>query len=188
MLHALARYWPAIVLRGVVGVLFALLAFMMPGITIFVLVTLFGFYALIDGIMNLVAAFRAGVRHHWALLLEGVVGVLAGILTLVWPNITAVALIYLIASWAIITGVFEIVAAVRLWRVFGSEWVLLLSGIISVLFGFFVFAWPLAGALAVVVWIAAYALVSGILLIGFGLRLRHFNRRIPAPDAPPRPA
>ena len=182
-MHALARNWLAIVLRGVAAILFALLAFSMPGITILVLVLLFGFYALIDGVFNLVAVFRTGIRGHWPLLLEGIVGILAGIVTLLVPHITAVVLIYLIGFWAIFTGVFEIIAALRLWGVFGQEWMLLLSGILSLVFGFFVVARPLIGALAVVVWIAAYALIFGILLIAFGFRLRQRHRRDLAPPA-----
>ncbi len=188
MLHNLSRNWVALVVRGIAAIIFGLLALLMPGITILVLVVLFGIYALIDGVISFIAAFRTGVRSHWPLLLEGIVGVLAGILTLVWPNITAIVLSYLIGFWAIITGVFEIIAAIRLWRVFGHEWVLLLSGIISLVFGFFVLAVPLAGALAIVIWIAVYALFFGVLLIGFGLRLRHWNRSRVAAAVPPNPA
>ncbi len=176
MLHSMTRNWLALVLRGVAAIVFSLLAFLMPGITIFVLVTLFGFYALVDGVINLIAAFRTGIRDHWPLLIEGVIGIAAGILTLVWPHITALVLIYLIAFWAIFTGIFEIVAAFRLWRLVGHEWLLLLSGIASVVFGFFVFAVPIAGALAVVIWIAAYAMLFGVLLISYGLRLRSRHR------------
>jgi uncharacterized membrane protein HdeD (DUF308 family) len=177
MLHALARNWWALVLRGIAAIIFALLAFLMPGVTIFVLVTLFGIYALVDGIVNLVAVFRTGIKHHWPLLVEAVLGILAGILTLIWPHITALVLILLIGFWAIFTGIFEIVAAVRLWRVVGQEWLLLLSGIASVVFGFFAVSVPAAGALAIVVWVAAYALIFGILLVGFGFRLRRLAQR-----------
>ncbi len=188
MLHNLSRNWVALIVRGIAAIIFGLLALLMPGITILVLVVLFGIYALIDGVVSFIAAFRTGVGSHWPLLLEGIVGVLAGVLTLVWPNITAVVLSYLIGFWAIITGVFEIIAAVRLWRVFGHEWVLLLSGIISLIFGFFVLAVPLAGALAIVIWIAIYAMIFGLLLVGFGLRLRHWNRGRIGAAAPPNPA
>ncbi len=188
MLHNLARNWVALVVRGIAAIIFGVLALLMPGITILVLVTLFGIYALIDGVISLIAAFRTGIRSHWPLLLEGIVGVLAGVLTLAWPNITAVVFSYLIGFWAIVTGIFEIIAAIRLWRVFGHEWVLLLSGIASLIFGFFVLAVPLAGALAIVIWIAVYALIFGALLIGFGLRLRHWSRNRIAGSASPNPA
>ena len=167
-------------MRGIAAIIFALLAFSMPGVTIFVLVTLFGVYALIDGVVNLVAVFRTGIKDHWPLLIEAILGTLAGILTLIWPHITALVLILLIGFWAILTGIFEIVAAIRLWRVVGQEWLLLLSGIASVIFGLFAVSVPAAGALAIVVWIAAYALVFGILLIGFGFRLRGHRQHLPA--------
>lgn len=185
MLHALARNWAALVFRGVAALVFALLTFLMPGITVFLLVLLFGFYALLDGILNLVAVFRTGLNHHWPLLIEGVLSIVAGILTLIWPHITALILISLIGFWAIFTGIFEIVAAVRLWRAMGGEWLLLLSGFASVAFGLFAIAVPAAGALAIAVWIALYAMIVGVLLVGFGLRLRNWNKRhIAAAGAP----
>jgi uncharacterized membrane protein HdeD (DUF308 family) len=107
MLHLLARYWWALALRGVFAVLFGLLTFFMPGITLVTLVLLFGAYAVLDGIFDLVSAIRSP-SHHWALIIEGVVGIVAGILTFVWPAITATVLLYLIAFWAIFTGVLEI--------------------------------------------------------------------------------
>ena len=113
MLHTLARNWWALALRGLVAVLFGLLTFLLPGITLVTLVLLFGAYALVDGVFNVIAFFRVA-SHHWAFLIEGVIGIIAGILTFVWPAITAIALLYLIAFWAIFTGVLEIVAiAVR---------------------------------------------------------------------------
>ncbi len=188
MLHDLARNWVALVARGMAAIIFGLLALLMPGITILVLVILFGVYALFDGVIDGVAAFRTGFRSHWPLFLEGIVGILAGILTLVWPHITAVVLSYFIGFWAIITGIFELVAAIRLWRVFGHEWILLLSAVASLIFGFFVLAVPLAGALAIVIWIAVYAIVFGLLLISFGLRLRHWHRGRNPSAAPFKPA
>src|SRR6516162_7652884 len=113
MLHTLARNWWALALRGLVAVLFGLLTFFIPGITLVTLVLLFGVYALMDGVFNVIAFFRVA-SHHWALLIEGLIGILAGILTFAWPAITAIALLYLIAFWAIITGIFEIIAGIRL--------------------------------------------------------------------------
>ena len=179
MLHALARNWLAIVLRGVAAIIFGVLAFAMPGVTLLFLVTLFGVYALFDGVINLIGAFRAGVGQHWTLFFEGVIGVLAGIAALIWPHITIFILIYLVGFWAIFTGVLEVASAIRLWRQLGSEWLLLLSGVASLLFGFFVMAVPLAGAIAVAVWIGAYALLFGVLLVLFGIRLRRVARRHP---------
>ena len=185
MLHALAKNWLAIVLRGVAAIIFGLLAFTMPGVTLLFLVTLFGVYALFDGVINLIGAFRSGVGSHWTLFFEGLVGVLAGIAALIWPHITIFVLVYVIGFWAILTGILGIASAIRLWKQLGSEWLLLLSGVASLLFGFFVLAVPLAGALAVAVWIGAYALLFGVLLVFFGLRLRRVARRHVAPPSEP---
>ena len=113
MVHTLARNWWALALRGLAAVLFGLLTFLLPGITLVTLVLLFGAYALVDGIVNVIAFIRVA-SHQWALLIEGVIGLIAGILTFVWPAITALVLLYLIAFWAVFTGVFEIIAGIRL--------------------------------------------------------------------------
>jgi len=164
MLHLLARHWWALALRGVFAVLFGLLTFLIPGITLLTLVLLFGAYAILDGIFDIVSAVRAPGRH-WPLVLEGVVGIIIGILTFLWPGITTMVLLYLIAFWAIFTGVLEIVAGIRLREVIANEWLLILMGVLSVLFGFLILIFPGAGALAIVIWIGAYALLFGIMLI-----------------------
>src|SRR6202022_862993 len=156
MLHLLARYWWVLALRGVLAVLFGLFAFFVPGITLLSLVLLFGAYVLLDGIFDLVAAARSP-SHHWALVLEGIVGIIAGILTFMWPGITAMILLYLIAFWAIFTGVLEIVAGLRLRKVITNELLLILMGVFSLLFGFLILIFPGAGALAIAMWIGAYA-------------------------------
>ena len=113
MLHTLAKNWWALAVRGLVAVLFGLLTFLLPGITLITLVLLFGAYALVDGIFNVIGFFST-VSHHWALLIGGVIGVIAGVLTFAWPAITALVLPYVIAFWAMFTGIFEIVAGIRL--------------------------------------------------------------------------
>jgi uncharacterized membrane protein HdeD (DUF308 family) len=174
MLHLLARYWWVLALRGVLAILFALFAFFIPGITLLSLVLLFGAYVLLDGIFDLVAATRSP-SHHWALVLEGIVGIIAGILTFLWPGITAMVLLYLIAFWAIFTGVLEIIAGIRLRQVLSDEIWLILMGVLSLLFGLFILIFPGAGALAVVYWIGAYALLFGIMLLALAFRLRSFR-------------
>jgi uncharacterized membrane protein HdeD (DUF308 family) len=174
MLHLLARYWWALALRGLFAVLFGLLAFFMPGITLLTLVLLFGAYVLLDGIFDIVAAIRSP-SHHWALILEGIVGIIAGILTFTWPGITAMVLLYLVAFWAIFTGVLEIVAGIRLREVLTGEIWLILMGVLSLLFGLFILIFPSAGALALLFWIGAYALVFGFMLIVLAFRLRGFR-------------
>ena len=180
MLDTLARNWWALALRGFAAVLFGLLTFFLPGITIATLVLLFGAYALVDGLFNIVAFFRVA-SHHWALLVEGVIGIIAGILTFTWPAITEIALLFLIAFWAIFTGVFEIVAGIRLRKVNANEWLLLLMGVLSTLFGLLILFAPGAGALAIVLWIGAYALMFGIVLLALAFRLRGHRRLTTVP-------
>jgi uncharacterized membrane protein HdeD (DUF308 family) len=180
MLHTLARNWWALALRGLVALMFGLLTFFLPGITLVTLILLFGAYALADGIFNIIAFFRVA-SHHWALLIEGLIGIIAGILTFVWPAITALALLYVIAFWAIFTGIFEIVAGIRLRKVITNEWLLLLMGILSLLFGLFVLIAPGVGALAIVLWIGAYALVFGIFLLALAFRLRGHRHLVVQP-------
>jgi uncharacterized membrane protein HdeD (DUF308 family) len=181
MLHSLARNWWALALRGFAAVLFGLLTFFLPGISLVTLLFLFGAYALVDGVFNVMAFFRL-MSHHWALLIEGVIGVITGILTFLWPGITALALLYLIAFWAIFTGVFEIVAGIRLRKALTNEWLLLLMGVLSLLFGVAILFAPGLGALAIVLWIGAYAFVFGVFLLMLAFRLRHHSRLVAQPS------
>jgi len=184
----LARSWWAIALRGLASIIFGILAFVMPGVTLAVLVLLFGAYALVDGIFNVVAAIsgRSGARSWWMLLLEGLVSVAAGLVAFFMPGLTALTLVYVISAWAIITGVLEIVGAIRLRKVITNEWWLALGGVLSIVFGVLIAAAPGAGALALVFWIGAYALIFGVLLVGLGFRLR--RRHTGAFDEPIRRA
>ena len=175
MLQLLASRWWALALRGVIAVLFGLLTFFIPGITLISLVLLFGFYAILDGIFDIVSAMKAP-GHHWPLLVEGIVGIVAGLVTFMWPAITAMVLVYLIAFWAILTGLLEIVAGIRLREVIANEMLLILMGVISTLFGILIIIFPGAGALAIIIWIGAYALVFGIILIALAFRLRSFRQ------------
>jgi uncharacterized membrane protein HdeD (DUF308 family) len=170
----LARNWGAIAIRGVAAIIFGLLTFLMPGLTLAALVLLFGAYALVDGVFSIIAAVRrrASDPPWWALLLEGVVGIAAGIVTFALPGLTAVTLIYVIAAWAIVTGVLEVAAAVRLRRQLSGEWRLVLSGVLSIVFGVLMMVAPGAGALAMMLWIGAYAIVFGVLLLALAVRLR----------------
>ncbi len=174
MTTTLARNWWALALRGLLAVLFGLGALIWPGITLFVLVLLFGAYALVDGIFSLVAAVRGGQSNErwWMLVLEGIAGIGAGLITFFWPGISALALLYLIAAWAVITGILEIAAAIRLRKEIEGEWLLALGGVASVIFGVLLFIWPGSGALAVTWMIGIYALIFGVMLITLGFRLR----------------
>ncbi|WP_072393960.1 HdeD family acid-resistance protein [Hyphomicrobium sp. CS1GBMeth3] len=173
MLDALARNWWLILLRGALAILFGVLAFIWPGITLFTLVILYGAFAFVDGVLALVAAIRGGTpAPRWWLALVGVFGIAAGVLTLFWPQITALVLLLFIAAWAIVTGIFQIVGAIRLRHEIEGEWLLIASGVLSVVFGLLLVAWPGAGALAMILVIGSFAIMYGILLIAFALQLR----------------
>jgi uncharacterized membrane protein HdeD (DUF308 family) len=180
----LARNWWAALLRGLAAILFGVLTFLSPAISLAALVLVFGVYAIADGVLAVVTALRRrGGSERWGmLLLEGVVGVLAGVVALIMPGITALALLYVIAAWAVVTGALEIAAAIQLRKAISGEWLLALSGVLSVGFCLLLVAFPGAGALTVVLWIGAYALVFGALLIALAFRLRAL-RGDPTPRA-----
>jgi uncharacterized membrane protein HdeD (DUF308 family) len=182
-MSVVTRNWWALVVRGVAGILFGAFALLMPATAFAVLVLAFGVYAFVDGVFSIVAALRdaRGDRGWWTLLLSGVAGVLAGLAAFVAPALTALVLLYVIAGWAVVTGALEIAAAVRLRREIRGEALLALNGALSIAFGVFVMLAPLAGALAVVLLVGAYAVVSGIVLVALGVRLRRAFRR-QAPD------
>ncbi|MFC4070481.1 HdeD family acid-resistance protein [Actinoplanes subglobosus] len=185
MLETLSRRWWAVALRGAAAILFGVLALVWPGITVFALVLVFGAYALVDGAFTLVAALgdRDGGRTRGSrawLLARGAAGILTGIVAAVWPGITALALLWVIAVWAIVAGVFDIVAAYLLRKELRREWLLALSGVLSVAFGVLLAVWPAAGALTLVVLIGAAAIAFGGTLLMLGLRLRRGRRHDPA--------
>jgi uncharacterized membrane protein HdeD (DUF308 family) len=161
-------------IRGIASIVIGILAIAWPGMTIAVLVGIFGVYAIIDGLTNLFIGFspaRAGGRS-WAHLVQGLVGIGAGVLAFLWPGVTALVLVFFIAAWAIMTGVFEIVAAIRLRKVIKGEWLLALSGALSVAFGVLVFAFPGAGAVGIAFVLGTYAVAAGLILVVLGIRLR----------------
>jgi uncharacterized membrane protein HdeD (DUF308 family) len=175
----MARKWWTLALRGLAAVLFGVAAFVVPQITLLVLVALFGAYALVDGVFALVAAFSRDLdrRQWWALIAEGVAGIGIAVIAFAWPGVTAVTLVYLIAAWAVLTGVLEIIVAVRLRKEIEGEWLMALGGVLSIAFGALLAVYPVAGALSVVWLIGAYAVFFGALLIALGFRLR--GRREP---------
>jgi uncharacterized membrane protein HdeD (DUF308 family) len=179
MINQLTRYWWLLALRGVLAILFGLVAFALPGITLAALIMLFGVYALLDGIFAIAAAFR--VRHAdegwWPLIIEGVFGIIAGFVAFSWPGLTALSLVTLVAVWAIVTGVFGLISAARLRRHMSDEWFQLLSSVASIVLGILLITEPAAG-LVVWVWIiGAYALVFGVLFLTMAFRLRNLEHR-----------
>ena len=151
-----------------------MLAFAWPGLTLLVLVLFYGAYALVDGVLALAAAVmgRGGAIPTWWLVIVGLLGIAAGVVTFVWPGITALLLILFIGAWALVHGIFEIIGAIQLRKEIDNEWMLILGGVLSVLFGLGVLILPGAGALALIWVIAAYSIVFGILMIAFSFRLR----------------
>lgn len=173
MVHALARNWWLILLRGICAVIFGVLTFAWPGVTLAVLVLFYGAFALVDGILALVAAVTGGTpAPRWWLAIVGLAGLAAGIVTLIMPGITALVLLYFIAFWAIAIGVMQVVGAIRLRKEIDNEWMLIVSGIVSILFGIVLLVTPGAGALALLFVIGAYAIIHGITLIALSFRLK----------------
>lgn len=174
MLNVLAKNWWALLIRGIVAVIFGLLAFFWPGGVAVVLVILFGAYAFVDGIFALISAVRAAEAHQrwWAFLLEGIVGLLIAAIVVFYPGIAGLGLYFAIAIWAILTGILEIVAAVQLRKMIPNEFWLILGGILSIVFGVLLYLFPLVGILTVIYLIGFYAILFGIIMIVFSFRLR----------------
>jgi uncharacterized membrane protein HdeD (DUF308 family) len=171
MLELLSRRWHLVVLRGVVAVLFGVVAIAWPEITVLALALLFGVYTLLDGITALSMGFGRGTDRGYMVGL-GVLGIAAGLIALVWPQITVIVLLVIIAVWAIVAGVMQIAAAVRLRKVIRNEWFLAISGVVSLVLGILLIVQPAEGAIALVIAIATFALAWGIVLIVLGFRLR----------------
>jgi uncharacterized membrane protein HdeD (DUF308 family) len=172
MLPTLAGNWWALLLRGIAAVLFGLAALFWPGLTLYVLVLFFGAYVLVDGVLAIVAGIRGSGGRRWLLLAEGALGVLAGLVAFFYPGITALVLLYVIAFWAIFTGILRVVTAISLRRELENEWLMVLSGVLSVLFGVILAALPGVGLLSLVWLVGIYAIVFGVALMILGFRVR----------------
>jgi uncharacterized membrane protein HdeD (DUF308 family) len=175
MLDFISREWWVFVVRGIAAILFGVMALVWPGPTLLVLTYMFGAYVLVDGITMLVALIRGDAlarRHAWAVGMMGVIGIVAGIVTFFWPDITALTLLYVIALWAIAMGVLQMIAAIDLRREIDGEFWMGLGGLLSVIFGVYLIVFPGAGALSVIWLVGFYAIVFGASSIGLALRLR----------------
>jgi uncharacterized membrane protein HdeD (DUF308 family) len=173
MIAVLARNWWAIGIRGVLAILFGLIALFLPGVTMLSLVLIFAVYAFLDGVLAIISAVRAArERERWGyLVLEGLVDIAAAAVAVFWPGITVVAFVFLIAFWAIFTGILELVAAFRLQFIDGRGW-LIFGGIVSVLYGALLIIAPMIGAVVLTWWLGAYALVFGVCLVVLAFKLR----------------
>ena len=178
-LRELAENWWLLLLRGVAAIAFGLLAFLWPDLTLLTLIFLWGLYAIADGIIALWAAIASKggeIAPRWWLAVVGIAGIVAGALAFVWPGMTALVLLMFIASWAIVIGILQIWGAIRLRREVEGEWLLGLSGLLSVAFGVIMFAQPGAGALAVVWLIGWFAILAGCVYIALAFQLKKHKR------------
>ena len=176
----LFRDWWHFAVRGVLTIVFGIVALIWPNVTSLALVLLFGAFVLTDGIFTVATgiASRKYFKRWWALLLEGLTGIVIAAITFIWPNITGLALMYFIAGWAILTGIFEIAAAIEFRNLIPGEWTTVLMGMLSIIFGILLFVSPSAGALGIVWAIGSYAIFFGIMEIVFAFRLRGLGREL----------
>ena len=179
MKSVLAQYWWLIALRGVLGILFGIIALVMPVAAILALVILFSAYMLVDGAFALYAAYQAGrQRRKWGLLLlQGLANIVAGVLAFIWPGLTVLTFVILLAAWSIFSGCLQLAAA---FRVDEGRWWLVLGGVASIIFGMLLIAAPLIGAVVLTWWMGAWAIVFGAFLLVAGFRLRSPRGRNPA--------
>ncbi|MBD2347052.1 HdeD family acid-resistance protein [Anabaena subtropica] len=175
----LARNWWTVALRGAIAIIFGLVALCWPTLTLTSLVYLFASFWLAGGILLAIAAFQEQLPdiHSKLLLLEGIIGIAVGAIACIYPGITAFVLLYLIAAWAIGTGIFEIIASIQLRRVIENEWLPAVAGVVSLIFGVMLITWPVAQALAILWLIAAYTILFGTLLLILGFRLRSWGMK-----------
>lgn len=181
MLAILSRYWWVLAIRGVAAILFGIAALVWTSLTLLTLIYLFGAFALVDGVFALAIGINHLFHHDthvWTSLLQGLTSIIVGILAFAFPGWTALAFVFLIAAWAIVTGVLEIAAAIRLRDEIEGEWVLSLAGALSLLFGLVLIAFPRSGALAVIWIIGVFSIVTGVSLLYLGLRLRSLGRQL----------
>jgi len=170
----LARNWWVLALRGVLGILFGIGAFAWPRATLNALVIVFGAYVFVDGIFAVAAGIgmRRQIDRWWLIVLEGAAGIILGVLTFRSPNTTVLVLLTLIAAWSIVSGIFEIATALHIRTMIANEWLMILSGVVSIVFGALLIAQPGAGEIAIVWLLGAYALLFGILTLMLAFRLR----------------
>jgi uncharacterized membrane protein HdeD (DUF308 family) len=177
--RTMSEHWWVLLLRGLLAILFGILAFAWPGLTVVILVTIWGIYALIDGIFGVVA----GIRGKWtSLVVLGLLGIAAGVVALLWPGLTAITLLWVLAIWIIVAGAMQISAAIRLRKEVQGEWLWIVSGVLMVGLGLLFFLRPGAGILSVTWLLGSLAIVWGILLVMLSFRLKGLKGKL-APQA-----
>lgn len=174
ILGVMSKYWWVLLLRGIAAVVFGILAISMPGLTLFMLVITFGIYTIFDGVLEVWNGFTNREKHDrwWVDILIGLAGVIAGILIMSLPGVTATVAIYFIAAWMLVTGVLQIITAIRVRKEISNEWLLIISGALSAIIGLYFFAFPGDGAVSLVWVIGIYAIMFGILLVVMAFRAR----------------
>jgi uncharacterized membrane protein HdeD (DUF308 family) len=183
MSTVLAKNWWLVAIRGVLALIFGVIAVVLPGVTIASLIVLFAAYMLVDGVFAIISAVCVARRHErWGLLIfEGIVNIVAGGIAIVWPLVTLLALVSIMGAWAIVSGALMLTAAFRLNPAHG-RWLMALGGLTSIIWGILLLLWPLAGAVVLTLWMGAYALLFGITLLVLALRLRRHRNDAPAPS------
>jgi uncharacterized membrane protein HdeD (DUF308 family) len=174
--------WWMLLIRGVLLVLFGILAVSWPGLALYTFIVFFGAFALVHGILSILGSImnRRDNEDWWLVLLEGIVSIIIGVMTVVWPGLTGLVLAYFIAAWAVVMGILKIYGAIKLRKAIEGELLLIIAGIISVVFGIFIFARPLAGALAIAWIIGIYAIVFGLLSIVLSFRIKSWQKKAEA--------
>jgi uncharacterized membrane protein HdeD (DUF308 family) len=182
MLEMICRRWWVLLVRGIIAILLGICAIVWPGITLVALAYVFGTFSLIDGVVSLIIGFRgeSDGTVWWTMVLLGVIAIAAGIIAFAWPGLTLLVLVTIIAVSAILRGAIEIAAAIRLRKEIDDEWVLGLSGVLSILFGVLIIARPGAGLIAIALLIGAYMMATGIFAVALSLRLRRMGSALPA--------
>ena len=179
-LPGLSAHWGWLVARGLIAIVFGVLAFAMPGLTVLTLAIVWGAYAITDGLFAMLYGFRGRGTRRWAYVIVGVIGVLAGLVAFFWPNETALILVLIIGFWMLGIGIFEIVYAIQFRRAIAHPWAVGVSGLLSALVGLFIVVFPGAGALSLIWVIAIYAILYGILTIVAAFQLRRWRNDHPA--------
>jgi uncharacterized membrane protein HdeD (DUF308 family) len=183
MLATMSRNWWVLLVRGIAAILFGIAALIWPGLALVTLVFMFAAYAFIDGILNIIFALQhRNQSRWWVTLIEGIIGVLAGIAAFLWPDMASFVLLNFIAFWAILTGVMEIILAIRLREEIQGEFWMGLGGVLSILFGVLVILFPGAGALSIVWMIATYAIIFGVIMIILAFRVRSLGNQGQTPN------